>query len=77
MVFEIDYSQLLRDFDPSATVDALSIGILAKEHLTASVGNTDSLNTVDDLYRSWKESGENIIRRSDTYAFFIPPSSPA
>lgn len=76
MVFEIDYSQLLRDFDPSATVDALSIGILAKEHLTASVGNTDSLNTVDDLYRSWKESGENIIRRSDTYAFFYPSFVP-
>lgn len=76
MVFEINYSRLLRDFDPSATADVLSIGVLEKERLIASVGNTDSLNTVDGLYRRWKKSGENVIRLNSTYAFFYPSFAP-
>lgn len=76
MVFEIDYSQLLRDFDPSNTADALSIGILTNEHLIASVGNPDSLNKVDSLYSNWKKEGKNIIRLNSTYAFFYPSFVP-
>lgn len=76
MVFEINYSRLLQDFDPSDTADVLSIGILEKEHLIASVGNPDSLNAVDNLYLNWKKSGENIIRLNNTYAFFYPSFAP-
>lgn len=76
MIFETNYGQLLQDFEPGDTANVLSIGILKKEELIASVGNSDSLEDIDILYSRWEQDKKNIVRIKDTYAFFYPSAVP-
>ncbi len=76
MVFEINYGELLQDFEPGDTTDVLCIGVLNKNHLIASVGNSDSLADIESLYTKWEQNKNNIIRIHDTYAFFFPSAVP-
>lgn len=76
MVFEMDFDQLLQDFEPGDHAEVLSIGILKKENLIASVGNMDTLKNIRSLYSKWGKNSGNIVRIDDTYAFFYPSSVP-
>ncbi len=76
IVFEIDYDQLLQAFEPGETADVLSIGILKKEKLIASVGNPDSMEDIGILYSNWENNKKNTIKIKDTYAFFYASMVP-
>lgn len=72
MVFEIDYQRLLQDFEPEDSSNVITIGLLADNHLVASVGNPQSLKDIDVLYGAWEKQSDAVVTLHDIYGFFYP-----